>query len=50
MKIILFSVVFLILYFIFIIKSNNMYIDIKSFFYKGFKKIDNEFRLILFLW
>ena len=48
MKIILFCIVFLILYFIFIIKSNNMYIDIKSFFYKGFKKIDNEFGLYCF--
>lgn len=48
MKIIIFCIIFIILYIIFIIKSNNMYIDIKSFFYKGFKKIDNEFGLYCF--
>ena len=31
------------------LKSTSLHIDFRSFFYKGFKKIDNEFRALLLL-
>ena len=32
------------------IKQSKIHIDFKTFFKKGFKKIDNQFRIILLYW
>ena len=37
--------VFLLFYFLYLIKSNNLNIDFKSFIKKGFPKNDNDFGL-----
>lgn len=39
--------IFIICYIFFTIFYNKIHIDFKSFFRKGFKKLDNTFRIVL---
>lgn len=48
MKFFLVCIVFILIYIIFYLKSNSIHLDIKSFFRKGFKKIDNQFGLFCY--
>ena len=48
MKIVLLLLLLLILYIVYLIKSNNISVDFKSFFKKGFKKLDNQFGLFCY--
>lgn len=45
MKLLIFCIVFFILYLIFYLNTNAIHIDFKSFFRKGFQKVDNQFGL-----
>lgn len=45
MKLIIFFIVCFIFYLIFYLSVNSIHIDFKSFFRKGFKKVDNQFGL-----
>lgn len=48
MKVFLILLLLFVLYIAYIIKSNNLSIDFKSFFKKGFKKLDNQFGLFCY--
>lgn len=48
MKILLFLLLLFVLYIIFFINSNSISVDFKSFFKKGFKKLDNQFGLFCY--
>ena len=48
MKILLFLILLFVLYIIYFINSNNISVDFKSFFKKGFKKLDNQFGLFCY--
>ena len=49
MKVFLILLLLFILYIAYIINSNNLSIDFKSFFKKGFKKLDNQFGLFCYM-
>lgn len=48
MSILFFILIFLFFYFIFFIYSNKIHIDWKTFFRRGFQKIDNDFGLFCY--
>lgn len=48
MKVILLLSLLLFLYIVYVVKTNNISIDFKSFFKKGFKKLDNQFGLFCY--
>lgn len=48
MKLLIFCIFFIILFVFLWFKNNNVHLDIKSFFKKGFTKIDSEFGLYCF--
>lgn len=48
MKLLLFCLIIIALFVFLWFKNNNVYLDLKSFFKKGFKKIDSEFGLYCF--
>lgn len=48
MKILFIFLLLFVLYIVYLIKSNDISIDFKSFFKKGFKKLDNQFGLFCY--
>lgn len=49
MKIVLLIIGFLLFYAIFFIKANKIHINWRTFFRKGFKKLDNAFGLYCYV-